>query len=400
MISLIINSGSSSLKFQLIDPKKKICLIKGIFDRIGLNKSYLLIIHNNKEHKIPMKLESHNDCIPVILTELKKRRAIKTDKDIDFIGHRVVHGGEIYKEAVIINQKVISDIKSLSSLAPLHNPANLKGILAFRKSLPEIPQIAVFDTAFHQTMDNVHYLYGLPIELYKKYKIRKYGFHGTSHKYVSEHAAEYLKKFYNKLKIITCHMGNGISLCAIKDGKSIDTSMGFTPLEGPMMGTRSGSIDPAIVSYLINNTPVTQKNIDSFLNKECGIKGILKSSSDIRDVWNLAKKGDTKAKLVLEMLTKQMIGYIGNYTAQLNGLDILVFTAGIGEGAWYLREDICNHFSFLNIKIDKKTNKNNEKEIKTPTIISSKDSKITVMVVPTNEEMEIALQSYKILYNK
>ncbi len=397
MIGLIINSGSSSLKFRLIDTDKKTHIIKGVFDRIGLNKSYLLINYKNKESKVYMKLESHDDCIPAILTELRKNSVIEKDEDIDFIGHRVVHGGEIYKKAVVINKKVVSDIEALSALAPLHNPANLKGILAFQKSLPGIIQVAVFDTAFHQTLDEVHYLYGIPPEFYKKYGIRKYGFHGTSHKYISEKAVEHLGKGVSKEKIITCHMGNGISLCAIGDGKSIDTSMGFTPLEGPMMGTRSGSLDPAIVPYIMDKTGMSVAEISNFLNKECGIKGILKSSSDIRDVWKLKCQGNKKARLILDVLSKQVVGYIGNYTAQLGGVDVLIFSAGIGEGAWYLREDICDMLSFLGIKLDKKVNQNKEEDIKKITVISSKESKVTVMVVPTNEELEIAMQAAGLL---
>ncbi len=397
MISLIINSGSSSLKFALINPKKKTHIVKGIFDRIGLKNSFLLIKYNNKETKTPMQIKSHYDCIQKIIDTLKKLNLIKNEKDITFIGHRVVHGGEIYNKAIIIDQKVISDIKHISSLAPLHNPHNLAGILAFKKALPKTPQVAVFDTAFHQTMDKTHYLYGLPLELYKKYKIRKYGFHGTSHKFVSQHATKYIKQPYKKLKIISCHMGNGISLCAIKNGESIDTSMGLTPLEGPMMGTRSGSIDPAIIPYLMDKTHISAKEVDHFLNHECGIKGILKSSSDIRDVWELDKKGDQKARLVLDMLSKQVVGYIGNYTAQLEGLDLLIFTAGIGEGGWYVREDICASFSFMGLELDKVKNRNKEQDIKSPTIISKKGSKVTVIVYPTDEELEIAIQASELL---
>ena len=397
MIGLIINSGSSSLKFRLIDTDKKTYIIKGVFDRIGLDKSYILINYKNKESRSFMKLKSHGDCIPKILTELRDNSVIEKDEDIDFIGHRVVHGGEIYKKAVVIKKKVVSDIEALSALAPLHNPANLKGIKAFMKYLPKVVQVAVFDTAFHQTLDEVHYLYGIPLEFYKKYAIRRYGFHGTSHKYISEKASEYLGRSYSKLKIITCHMGNGISLCAIGGGKSIDTSMGFTPLEGPMMGTRSGSIDPAIVPYIMDKTRISVTEISGFLNKECGIKGILKSSSDIRDVWKLSCQGNKKARLILDMLSKQIVGYIGNYTAQLGGVDIIIFSAGIGEGAWYLREDICDRLMFFGIKLDKKINKNMGEEIKKITIISSKESKVTVMVVPTDEELEIAMQSAELL---
>jgi acetate kinase len=392
MLALIINSGSSSLKFQIINPQTKQTILKGLFDRISLNDSYLQITKNNKTTQTNITLNNHQDCIKELLNYLSKN-----NYNIDFISHRVVHGAQKYKTATLVTDEVINDIKTYSDLAPLHNPPNLEGILAFKKIKPYIPQIAVFDTAFHQTLKQDHYLYGLPLELYETYQIRKYGFHGTSHKYVSNTSCNYLKKDIKKLKIITAHMGNGISLCAIKNGISIDTSMGFTPLEGPIMGTRSGSFDPAIIPYLQKKANLTPNEIEQFLNKECGVKGILKTSSDIRDVYKQSKNNDKKANLILSILTKQITDYIGKYMLHLGGVDLIIFTGGIGEGAFYLRQSILKNLEPFGLILDKKQNQG---EIKQTKLITTKNSKITAMVTPTNEELQIALESYELIKSK
>lgn len=379
---LVLNSGSSSLKYKLFDMITEKPLLAGHVDGIGLDRCALKLDFNHEHEEKHILIKDQVDAVMIALKSLKEKRVINDYHEINAIGHRVVHGGEHYSNPTIINEKVIKTIKKLFELAPLHNPPNLAGILACKKMLPKIPQIAVFDTAFHQSLPEEAYLYGLPYELYKKNKIRKYGFHGTSHKYVAHQAIRLLDK--KESKIITCHLGNGASLSAVKNGKSIETSMGFTPLEGLIMGTRTGSMDPAIPLFLVNNKMFKANELENYLNKKSGLLGISGLTSDIRDLRKAALKGNKRAKLAIEMFNYRTAFYIGGYIALLGGLDALVFTAGIGEGAWFVRKGICKYFEHLGIKINEKANKRNDM------IISSPSSKVKTYVIPTNEELQIA----------
>lgn len=361
---LVLNSGSSSLKFQLIKAEKNFKVLeKGLIDKIGLSGG---------------DAKTHDEAVKKVLLHLKNRK-------IDAIGHRVVHGGEKYKNSTLITEEVIKTVKKLCELAPLHNPSNLAGIVACKKLMPKVPQIAVFDTAFHQTLEQKAFLYGLPYKYYADLGIRRYGFHGTSHKYVTEQVVKILHK--KNPKIITCHLGNGSSITASLNGKSIETSMGFTPLEGLIMGTRCGNLDPAIVFYLQEKLKIDTDEIDRILNKESGFKGLSGISPDMRKIFEQSKKGNKKAKLIIEILSYQIAKYIGAYTSALNGLDAIVFTAGIGEKAWYVREKTCKYLTHLGVELDKKKNIGNKQKI------SSGKSKIKVFVIPTNEEIQIAKET-------
>jgi acetate kinase len=374
---LVLNSGSSSLKFQLINPKSEEVLEKGHVDGIGLATCKFIL--NGEEFK--QKVKNHDEAIKLVLSKVDSEK-------IDAIGHRVVHGGEYYSKATVINLNVEKKIEKLCELAPLHNPPNLAGIRACRKAMPKKKQVAVFDTAFHQSIPEHAYMYGIPYEYYKKYKIRKYGFHGTSHKYVMQ---ECHKLFGTKnVNLITCHLGNGSSITAIKNGKSVDTTMGFTPLQGLIMGTRSGDIDPGIVEFLADKEKMDVHEVIRVLNKKSGLLGI-DGISDVREVHKKAQKGDKRCQLALDMLAYRIVEYVGAYDSILGYTDALVFTAGIGEGAWYLRERVCNMLEGLGVKIDKNKNKKNELEISTP------NSTMNVLIVPTNEELQIAKESYEIL---
>lgn len=386
---LVINSGSSSLKFQLIIVEKNSkCLAVGHFDKLGSKFCEFTFNSKNKKFKQKSNISDHKDAVEIAFFTLVESGVIKDVKEISAIGHRVVHGGELYKSPTIITQKVITNIKKLSLLAPLHNPANLKGILAAQKYLKSVKQVAVFDTTFHQTMAPKAYLYGLPYKLYTKNKIRKYGFHGTSHSFVIKEANKILK--LKNSKIISCHLGNGISITASLNGKSMDTSMGFTPLEGVMMGTRSGSFDPALIFHLHKNLKLSLTEIYEILNNQSGLKGISGISHDMREIYAKRTK-NPRAKLTIEMLSYQIAKYISSYLPTLNGLDAIVFTGGMGENAPYIRESICKNLEFLNISIDKIKNKKSEKQI------SNKKSKIKVFVIKTNEELEIALETAKLI---
>lgn len=364
---LVLNSGSSSLKFQLIKTGKNFNVLqKGLIDRIGLEKG---------------GAKNHNEAVKKVLELLK-------NKKVDAVGHRVVHGGEKYKNSTPINPKVIETIRKLCELAPLHNPPNLSGILACKKHLPGVPQIAVFDTAFHQTIPKKAYLYGLPYSYYSKLGIRRYGFHGTSHKYVTDQAIKLLGK--KNTRIVTCHLGNGSSVTASLNGKSADTSMGFTPLEGLIMGTRCGNLDPAIVFYLQEKLKIDTDRIDEILNKESGFKGLSGISSDMRRIYEKSLKGNKKALLVIDLFSYQIAKYIGAYAAVLDGLDALVFTAGIGEKAWYVRKKTCDYLGHLGIKIDQTKNRGSKIQI------HSKRSKVKIFVIPTNEEIQIAKEVFAI----
>lgn len=379
---LVLNSGSSSLRFELFS-----------YNQSGKNHSGIKSLHEGMIDRIgfPDSVKNYDQALKKALKELIEKKHIKSLDEIKAVGHRVVHGGEKYKDPVKITPAVIKEIKALSKLAPLHNPPNLKGINAVTKQLKIVPQVAVFDTAFHQTLEPKAYLYALPIEYYKKFGIRRYGFHGTSHLYVSREVQKLLKK--KNSKIITCHIGNGVSATAVKNGKSIDTSMGFTPLEGLPMGTRCGDIDPAIVYKLMEKLKVDTKEIDNILNKKSGLKGFFKKSSDMRDIWAAAKRKDKQALFTIEYLSYKLAKYIGSYAAALNGADAIAFTAGIGEHAWYVRKQTCQYLKFMGIKI------NHQKNLKDKTEISTPDSKVKVFVIPTDEEKEIAYQTIRLLSN-
>ena len=393
---LVLNCGSSSLKYQLFNMDNEKVLAQGIAERIGLNDSILTHKTSNKDkHKINLNFKNHKEALNKILELLtsKEYGVLKSLSEIEAVGHRVVHGGEKYSKAVLVNEDVKKSIKELFSLAPLHNPANLIGIEVCEEIMKNVPMVALFDTAFHQSMNLEEFLYALPYELYKENGIRKYGFHGSSHKYVSEKAADIVKKDIKNLKIISCHLGNGASLCAIKNGKSFDTTMGFSPLDGLVMGTRCGSIDPSIPLYLIKNNKLSVEEVDNILNKKSGVLGISNVSSDFRDIEEEAKKGNKKASLALDIFHYRIKKQIGAYIAALNGVDIIIFTAGVGENGPETREAILKDMDFLGIILDKEKNKVRGKIQE----ISAKSSKVKVFVIPTNEELVIARETQKIL---
>lgn len=381
MSILILNAGSSSLRFALFDGKFK-RLYKGHVDAIGQKHCHFRrYFDDGSEEKNRVKAKNHQEALDYGLKRLILDGAIKDLKEITKVGHRVVHGGEKFHKATKLTPKTIAEIQKLSSLAPLHNPANLSAIVASKKLLPKAKHFAIFDTAFHQTMPAKAFLYGLPYSLYQKKKIRRYGFHGTSHEYVAQKACEFLNNKHASL--VTCHIGNGVSLCAIKDGRSLDTSMGFTPLEGPMMGTRSGTIDPAIIFHLLEKKSPTEAH--ELLEKESGFKGLSELGSDIRTLW--ANKRSPGTRRTFEVFSYQMAKLIYSYFAALGGPpDALVFTAGIGENAFYLREQICSYFKSFGLKLDPRANKKNAFQI------SHKNSFMTVLVIPTNEELQMAKQ--------
>jgi acetate kinase len=397
---LVINSGSSSIKYQLLNMEDESVLAKGLVERIGIDGSRIVHKVNGEKHVIEKEIKDHEIGLKLVLDILvsKDKGVLNSLNEIDACGHRIVHGGERFKTSVRIDKNKLSDIEMLSFLAPLHNPANAMGIKAAMELLPEAPQVAVFDTSFHQTMPEKSYLYGLPYEYYEKYKVRRYGFHGTSHRYVSKRVADILGKNIEDLKIITAHIGNGASVAAVKEGKSIDTSMGFTPLAGLVMGTRSGDIDPAIVGFIAQEEGITAKEVINILNKKSGMYGVTKGfSSDMRDIEDNAIEGEKVSRLAFDIYEYSIAKYIGGYAAAMNGVDVLVFTAGVGENSPILREEICEQYlGYLGVKIDKNINdfKGEEKIISTP------DSKVTVVVVPTNEELMIARDTKEIVENK
>ena len=381
---LVLNSGSSSLKLQLINIKKQEVLFKAHIDGISLRTCFFK--YNNNKQKI--KIRDHEQAIK---TAINKINELFPNIEINAIGHRVVHGGEKYENSVIINNEVIKTISKLSSLAPLHNPANLLGIVACRKLFPKIKQIGVFDTAFHQTIPKQSFLYAIPEKYYKKYKIRRYGFHGTSHQYLLEEAKKILKK--KALNIITCHLGNGSSVCAIKNNISIDTSMGFTPLEGVIMGTRSGSIDPAITQFICEKENKNIAEVIDILNNESGLKALAKTQ-DVRLIREKMFKGNKKCKLALEMLSISIASYIAKYIMLLGKVDAIIFSAGIGEQGYYTRSRICDYLSAFNISYDKKKNNLHT------TIFSTANSKVKLLIIPTNEELMIAMECLRLVGNK
>ncbi|MCM0647626.1 acetate kinase [Clostridium swellfunianum] len=392
---LVINCGSSSLKYQLINMDNEMCLAQGLVERIGIEGSTLTQkVEGREKYIIKQSMQDHKDAIELVLNTLvdEINGVINSVDEISAVGHRVVHGGEFYSSSVLIDEKVMQALEECSKLAPLHNPPNIIGINACKALMPSTPMVAVFDTAFHQTMPEHAYIYPLPYELYENNKIRKYGFHGTSHKYVSQVASEMLEKNINDLKIVSCHLGNGASLAAIKGGKSIETSMGFTPLAGIAMGTRSGNIDPAIIAYMMEELDLSVEEVTNILNKKSGVLGISGISSDFRDLWAAAET-DRRAKLALDVFHYKIRGFICNYAGVLGGVDCIIFTAGIGENSSKAREACCEGLEFLGVKIDKEKNNTFGKAVD----ISDKDSKVRVLVIPTNEELMIARDTKEIV---
>ncbi|MGV3464740.1 MAG: acetate kinase [Heyndrickxia sp.] len=383
---IAINAGSSSLKFQLFEMPEEKVITKGLIERIGLNDSIFNITVNDEKQTEMLDIPNHEVAVRLILEKLTSLGIIKSLTEINGVGHRVVHGGEVFHDSVLLNDEVIRQLEDLSELAPLHNPANIIGIKAFQNALPNVPSIAVFDTAFHQTMPESSFLYSLPYEYYKKYGIRKYGFHGTSHKYVSGRAAEMLGRPIAQLRLISCHLGNGASIAAIEGGKSIDTSMGFTPLAGVAMGTRSGNIDPALIPFIMEKTGKTVDEVLHVLNKESGLLGISGFSSDLRDIESQASEGNERADLALKIFANRIHKYIGTYAAKMSGVDAIIFTAGIGENSDLVRENVLRGLEFMGVYWDPKLNKTRGKE----TFISYPHSPVKVMVIPTNEEVMIA----------
>lgn len=386
---LVINCGSSSLKYQLIDMTDESILAKGLVERIGIEGSILTQkVEGRQNYVIQQPMKDHKDAIKLVLDALldKENGVIGSMDEISAVGHRVVHGGEKYSSSVVIDDSVMAALEECVKLAPLHNPPNLIGINACKALMPNTPMVAVFDTAFHQTMPEHAYIYALPYELYTDYKIRRYGFHGTSHKYVSQVAAETLGKDLKDLRLITCHLGNGASIAAIKNGKVVDTSMGFTPLEGLVMGTRCGDIDPAIVTFLMDEKDLSFKEINDLLNKQSGVLGISGVSSDFRDIETAAAEGNKRADLALKIFHYKVKQYIGSYAASMGGVDAIVFTAGLGENSAETRESVCEGLEFLGVNIDKAKNKVRGKL----TEVSSADSKVKVFLIPTDEELMIA----------
>ncbi len=392
---LVINCGSSSLKFQLIDSESEAVISKGLCERIGIDGSRIVYTPAGKD-KITKEepMPDHNKAIEMVIEALTNENdGVVKLEEIGAVGHRIVHGGEKFTKSVVINDEVIKAIEEVSDLAPLHNPANLIGIRACQKVMPGVPMVAVFDTAFHQTMPQEAYLYGLPYSYYEKYGIRRYGFHGTSHSYVSKRAAEILGKDIKDLKIIVCHLGNGASISAVKDGKCIDTSMGLTPLEGLIMGTRTGDIDPSVVEFIMKKENATVADVTNLLNKKSGVYGLSNNlSSDFRDLEDAYLKGDEGAKRAVDAFTYRVAKYIGSYTAAMGGVDVICFTAGVGENSGFTRGLICERLSFLGATVDAEANKVRGEE-KT---ISAADSKVLLMVVPTNEELAIARDTYEL----
>ncbi|PFP25851.1 acetate kinase [Bacillus sp. AFS073361] len=383
---LVVNAGSSSLKYQLLHMPEEFIITKGMVDRIGLKDSMFTIEVHNKKMKLVQTINDHLEAVKILLHKLINLEIISSLDEIDGIGHRVVHGGEKFSESVLINDDILREIEDVSELAPLHNPANLIVINAFREILPDVPSVAVFDTAFHQTMPEQSFLYSLPYEYYQQYGIRKYGFHGTSHQYVSQRSAELLKRPIRELRLISCHLGNGASLTAIDGGKSIDTSMGFTPLAGVTMGTRSGNIDPALITYIMEKTGQSAEKVVSILNKESGLLGISGYSSDLRDIQVAAEKGHKRAELALQVFAKRIQEYIGMYAVRMKGLDAIIFTAGIGENSDLIRARVLEGLEFMGVYWDPSLNKVSGRE----TFISYQHSPVKVMVIPTNEEIMIA----------
>ncbi len=393
----VVNCGSSSLKYQIIDMSNEEAVCTGLVERIGIDGSRVIhkASHLDGKAEIEVNLDNHDEAISKVLEVIQdgKIGVVKSLDEIAAIGHRVVHGGEKFNSSVIINDEVMDSIYDCIPLAPLHNPANLIGIKSCQKLMPGKINVGVYDTAFHQTMDEKSFIYGIPYELYEKHGIRRYGFHGTSHMYISDECAKMLGKDKKDIKVITCHLGNGASVSAVKGGKSVDTSMGLTPLEGLLMGTRSGDIDPAIVDFIADKEGLCLDDVITLLNKESGVKGISGVSSDFRDIEIAAEKGNKRAQLALDKFALQVKKYIGAYAAEMNGVDAIVFAGGVGENGVEMRDMICGEMEYLGVKMDQE--KNNVRGKKA--IVSTDDSKVKVMVIPTNEELVIARDTLSLI---
>jgi acetate kinase len=397
---LVINCGSSSLKYQLFDMTNERLLVKGCVERIGSEMAIISQQRDNQEvARLVQEVLHHSEAVQIMLALLlhKEYGVLQNIREIKAVGHRIVHGGEWFHSAIIINNEVQKKIKELYDLAPLHNPAHIAGIQAVSQHMPNVPQVSVFDTAFHQTLPKKSYLYAIPLTLYNKHGVRRYGFHGTSHEYVSLRAAELLEQPTQTLKMVTCHLGNGASCAAIANGRSIDTSMGMTPLEGLIMGTRSGDLDAAIIPYVMAKEDLTIHEINSMLNKHSGLMAISGISGDMREIQQAADAGNPQAILALDMYEYRIRKYIGAYSAAMNGIDALVFTGGVGENSSYIRRKICEQLTFLGLELDGKHNEIRSTEMR---IISTRTSKISVMVIPTNEELMIAQKTFLLLKEK
>ena len=388
---LVINCGSSSLKYQVINSDSEKVLAKGLCERIGIDGRLVYQPAGGEKEITDAPMPTHKEAVSMVLDALtnEKTGALKSLDEIGAVGHRVVHGGEKFTASTIINDEVLKTVEECNDLAPLHNPANIIGINACRDLMPNVPMVAVFDTAFHQTMPKEAYMYGLPYEYYEKYAVRKYGFHGTSHSFVSKRAAEVVGKPYDSIKTIVCHLGNGASICAVENGSSVDTSMGLSPLEGLIMGTRSGDVDPSVVEFIVNKENLDVSGVLNVLNKKSGVEGISGVSSDFRDLEAAANDGNERAKLALDMFCYRVAKYVGSYVAAMNGVDVIAFTAGIGENTGSVRKAICDRLGYLGITLNEAANNTRGEEIK----ISTDDSKVAVYVIPTNEELAIARET-------
>ena len=389
---LVLNCGSSSIKYALYDMTDKSVITSGGIEKIGMPDSFITIKLNGEKHKIEHPISEHTAGVEYIFEILTQGdyAVLKNLSELDAVGHRMVHGGEKFNKSVLLTPEVMEEFAACNDLAPLHNPANIKGVNAVKALLPDIPQVGVFDTAFHQTMPDYAYMYALPYELYKKYGVRRYGFHGTSHRYVSQRVCEYLGIQAEGKKIITCHIGNGASIAAVKDGKCVDTSMGLTPLEGLIMGTRSGDIDAGAVTFLMDKLNLDTKGLSNLLNKKSGLAGVSELSSDFRDILAGIAAGNDKARLAKEMYTYRIKKYIGQYAAAMGGVDIIVFTGGAGENQWEVREGATTGLEFMGIKMDEKRNRGCRA---TEAILSADESKVTVCCIPTDEELMIAMDT-------
>ena len=397
---LVLNCGSSSIKYKLFDMDSNKVIAKGGVEKLGMPGAFLeLKLPNGEKVLIEKEMQEHTAGVEFILENLLHpvHGAIKSLDEIDAVGHRIVHGGEHFNQSVLLDEKMLEVIESCNDLAPLHNPANLKGVAAISKTMPKVPQVGVFDTAFHQTMPKYAYLYAIPYELYKKYGIRRYGFHGTSHRYVSKRVCEYLGIKQEGTRIITCHIGNGASIAAVKDGKCIDTSMGLTPLEGCIMGTRSGDIDPGAIIYMMSKLGLDTNGISDLLNKKSGMLGVSGVSSDMREIEDAIVEGNKQCVLAEEMYFYRIRKYIGAYAAAMGGVDIIVFAGGVGENQWNSREFSCEGLDFLGVKIDKEFNRTIWRSTLREAVVSTPDSKVKVVVIPTDEELMIATDTMDIL---
>ena len=396
MIILVLNSGSSSLKYQLIDIDKRKVLAKGNYERIGEDEAFLTHKVGNDKKVINKGVKNHDEALKIILETLlsKEFNTIKSLDEIDGIGHRIVHGGEIFKTSCLVSDKVIDDIKKCAVFAPLHNPAAVSGIIACKNLMKDTPMVVVFDTAFHQTMPKESYMYPIPVKYYEKYGVRKYGAHGTSHKYVAQRFAALENKDLNDLKLVTCHLGQGASITAIKGGKCVDTSMGLTPLAGIPMVTRSGDLDPSVVTYIMENENLSPKEMENILNKESGLAGMTGLAKDFRQIENKYMEDDS-AHLAIDVFCTKVAEYIARYAARLDGIDGIVFTGGIGENQINVRKLICEHLKFMGVDLDTKLNEVKSEECK----ISNENSKITLYVIPTDEEMVIAKETERLIRN-